>query len=166
MRWLAYFILAYLILGLQIGLRGQIMIGSAWPNLVLLGVIFIAINAPRDAALLGAFGLGVIQDLTTQQPLGVFALSYGLLAMFTVSTQQVVYRAHPLTHFSLALVGSLLTSLVMLLQGWIRGPVAPSAMALFYSALYTAALAPIVLGLLNRMRRAFSFQPARRKLRL
>jgi rod shape-determining protein MreD len=166
MRWLAYFILAYLILGLQIGLRGQIAIGQAWPNLVLLGVIFIAINAPRDAALLGAFGLGVIQDLTTQQPLGVFAFSYGLLAMFTVSTQQVVYRAHPLTHFSLALVGSLFTGIIMLLQGWIRGPVAPSPMALFYSALYTAVLAPIVLGLLGRVRRAFSFQSPRRKIRL
>jgi hypothetical protein len=39
-------------------------------------------------------------------------------------------------------------------------------MTLFYSALYTAILAPLVLGLLNRVKRAFSFQPPRRKIRL
>src|SRR5262245_5980935 len=163
MRWLAYYILAYIFLGLQLGLQGQIRIGSAWPNLVLLAVIFIAINAPRDAALLGCFGLGLLQDLTTQQPLGVFAFSYGLLAMFTVSTQQVVYRGHPLTHFSLALAGSLLTGVIMLLNVWIRGPRGDfTLMVMFYSAVYTALLGPIVLGLLQRMRRAFAFQSPRR----
>ena len=51
---------------------------------------------------------GVMQDLLTQTPLGLYALSYGLVGMFVVSTQEVVYREHPLTHFSLALVGGLL----------------------------------------------------------
>jgi rod shape-determining protein MreD len=165
MAWIPYFILAYLTLGLQIGLRGYFEIGQAWPNLVLLVAIFIAVNAPREAALLGCFMLGVMQDLATQQTLGLFAFSYGLVAMFTVSTQQVVYREHPLTHFTLALVGSILTSLVLVIHGWIyQGR--PSMMAMFYSALYTAVLAPVVLGVLQRMRRAFSFQPPRRKIRL
>jgi len=165
MRWLPYFILAYLVLGLQIGLRGHVTIGGAWPNLVMLAAIFIGINAPRDAALLGCLGLGLLHDLVTQQPLGLFAVTYGLLAMFTVSTQQVVYRAHPLTHVSLALVGGLLYGGIVLLHGWIRGPWL-SPMMLFYSALYTALLAPLVLGVLGRMRRAFWFQPGRRKIRL
>lgn len=166
MRWLSYFILAYLTLGLQIGLSDYLTIGSARPDLVLLAVIFIAINAPHDAALLGCLGLGIMQDLTTQNTLGLFALSYGLVAMFVVSTQQVVYRAHPLTHFSLALFGMLLTSLVLLLHAWIRGPERLSPMLMFYSALYTAVLAPILLGPLQRARRAFAFQPPRRKVRV
>jgi rod shape-determining protein MreD len=165
MRWLAYFILAYLMLGLQIGLSGHVRIGSAWPNLVLLAVIFIAVNAPRDAALLGSLGLGLMQDLTTQNTLGLFALSYGLIAMFTVGTQQVVYRGHPLTHFSLALIGGILSGVIMLIHGWVRGPRLPPMM-LFYSALYTAILAPLVLGLLQRIRRGFAFQPPRRRIRL
>jgi rod shape-determining protein MreD len=165
MRWLTYFILAYLTLGLQIGLAAHIAIGGARPNLVLLAVIFIAINAPRDAALLGCFVLGLLQDLTTQQPLGVFALSYGLVAMFTISTQQIVYRGHPLTHFSLALVGSFLTDAVILLHGWVRGP-RISPMLLFYSALYTAILAPIVLGILHQLKKAFAFQSPRRTVHL
>jgi rod shape-determining protein MreD len=165
MLWVPYFILAYLTLGLQIGLRGYFEIGQAWPNLVLLAVVFIAINAPREAALLACFMLGVMQDLATQQTLGLFSLSYGLVAMFTVSTQQVVYREHPLTHFTLALIGSLMTGAVLLIHGWIHPPRLP-AMAMFYSALYTAVLAPLVLGVLQRLRRAFAFQPARRKIRL
>jgi rod shape-determining protein MreD len=165
MRWLTYFILAYLTLGLQIGLSGHIAIGGVRPNLVLLAVIFIAINAPRDAALLGCFVLGLLQDLTTQQPLGIFALAYGLVAMFTISTQQIVYRGHPLTHFSLALVGSFLTDAVILLHGWVRGP-RISPMLLFYSALYTAILAPIVLGVLHQIKKAFAFQSPRRTVHL
>jgi rod shape-determining protein MreD len=165
LRWLTYFILAYLTLGLQIGLAAHIAIGGARPNLVLLAVIFIAINAPRDAALLGCFVLGCLQDLTTQQPLGIFALAYGLVAMFTISTQQIVYRGHPLTHFSLALVGSFLTDAVILLHGWVRGP-RISPMLLFYSALYTAILAPIVLGVLHQLKKAFAFQTPRRTVHL
>src|SRR5690554_3436804 len=107
MRWLTYFILAYVALGVQIGTSGFLRYQGAGPNFVLLAAIFIAINAPRDSALLGCFVLGAMQDLVTQQSLGLYAFSYGLVAMFVVSTQNLVYRAHPLTHFSLALVGGL-----------------------------------------------------------
>jgi len=166
MRWLPYFILAYIMLGLQSGLRGYVeLAGGAWPNLVLLAAIWIAINAPRDAALLGCFGLGLIQDLTTDRALGLFAFSYGLVAMFTVSTQQVVYRGHPLTHFSLAFFGSLLTSIILMIYSLVKHT-GESPMVLFYSSLYTAILAPIVLGVLGRIRRVFSFQPLRRKIRM
>jgi rod shape-determining protein MreD len=106
----------------------------------------------------------LLQDLTTNQPLGIYSLSYGLVAIFTVSTQQLVYRGHPLTHFSLALFAAMVTGIIICVQGWLRGP-AESAVRMFYIALYTAALAPLFIGGLNRIRRAFSFQPPRRKMR-
>jgi hypothetical protein len=105
MRWLAYVILAYVAVALQIGLGPFLRYKGAQPNLVLLAAVFIALNAPRDAALLGCFCLGLLQDLLTQQPPGLFALSYGLTAMVAVSVHQVIYREHPLTHFSVALFG-------------------------------------------------------------
>src|ERR1044071_3234499 len=114
MRLLAYLILAYVMLGLQLGLRGQIAIGSAWPNLVLLAVIFIAINAPRDAALLGCFGLGVLQDLLTQHPPGLFAFAYGVVGLAVAGTHQAVYREHPLTHFSMTLAGGIVVAIIIL----------------------------------------------------
>lgn len=179
MRWIAWFILAYVALGVQLGLGGYVRVGDASPNLVLLAVIFIAVNAPRDAALLGCFCMGAMQDLVTQQPLGLYALGYGLIAMFVVSTQTLVYKKHPLTHFSLGLVAGLMVAAVLLVHGWVRPP-APamltdtgaalpamrlSPVLLFKNALYTAVLAPFVLGFLQRLARIFSFEPSRRRLR-
>jgi rod shape-determining protein MreD len=180
MRWLAYFILAYLALALQIGLAPYLQYRGAAPNLVLLAAVFVALNAPRDAALLGCFCLGVMQDLVTQQQPGLFALSYGLIGMVIFSAHQVVYREHPLTHFSLALLGGVITTVVLLLHGWIHppSPRVPAAAGLpalpairlspgteFTRTLYTAVLAPVVLGVLQRMKKVFAFQPQRRKVR-
>ena len=174
MRWLTYFILAYVVLGLQVGLAPYVAYQGAAPNLVLLAVVFIAINAPRDAALLGCFSLGVLQDLMTQQPLGLFALSYGVLGMLIVNTQGVVYREHPLTHVSLALIGGVVTSTLLLVHGWVYppgprdGPLGPVRLSIateFTRLLYTAVLALPVLWALQRMKRLFNFQPPRRKVR-
>ena len=120
MRWLAYFILAYVAVALQIGLGPFLRYKGAQPNLVLLAAVFIALNAPREAALLGCLCMGLLQDLVTQQPPGLFALAYGLTAMVAVAVHQVVYREHPLTHFSLALVGGLITMTVLLVHGWVH----------------------------------------------
>ena len=188
MRWITYFILAYLALGLQVGLGAYVSYQGATPNLVLLAALFIAINAPRDAALLGCFGMGLMHDLLTQQPPGLFALSYGLVGLLAAGTQQAVYRDHPLTHFSAALAGGLVVAALVLLNGWVRppGPAVPlawvggvgptpatqisfaqvrlSPATEFTRAQYTAVLAPAALGLLVRVKRAFNFQQPRRKL--
>ena len=180
MRWFAYFILAYFAIALQVGLSPYIQYKNAAPNLVLLAAVFIALNAPRDAALLGCFCLGVLQDLVTQQQPGLYALSYGVMGMVVFSAHQVVYREHPLTHFSLALVGGVITAAVLLLHGWVHPPSpkvpagggSPALQAIRLSpateitrAAYTAVLAPLVLGALQRVTKVFSFQPQRRKVR-
>jgi rod shape-determining protein MreD len=175
MRWLPYFILAYVTLGLQIGLGDYVSWHVARPNLVLIAVLFVALHAPRDAALLGCFSLGLLQDLLSQHPPGLYALSYGLVAMLAVGLQHVVDRDHPLTHAGLALAGGLLTAVVIALHTWLRPPGARLAdgvalppvrgpvLPLFASAIYTALVAPGVLWVLHRFRRAFAFQGAYRK---
>lgn len=187
MRWFAYLILAYLALGLQVGMGDYVAFRGASPNLVLLAVIFLAINAPREAALLGCFGLGVMHDLLTQQTPGLYALSYGLVGLMASRTNQVVDRDHPLSHFTMTLGGGLLVAVVLLLHGWLYPPgpaetrwvggtsgapatqvavaaIRPSALVELLRVVYTALLAPVVLGVLQRIRRAFNFQPGRRKL--
>jgi rod shape-determining protein MreD len=161
MRWPAYFILAYVAIGLQIGLGEYLRVGGALPNLILLAVIFIAVNAPRDAALLGCFGIGAIQDLVGLHPLGLYALAYALVAMFVVSTQELVYRAHPITHFTLAFVGGILVAAVVCIHGWLQGP-REAVGSLLATALYTAILAPFLLGGLHLTRKAFAFSTRRR----
>ena len=179
MRWPAYFILAYVAIALQIGLAPFVRYRGAAPNLVLIAAVFIALHAPRDAALLGCFCLGVLQDLVTQQQPGLFALSYGLMAMLVFGANQVVYREHPLTHFTMVLIGGLITAAVLLLHGWIYppspksavpgGPVLPavrlSAATEMVRAAYTAVLAVALLWLLQRAKKAFAFQSQRRKIR-
>ncbi len=164
MRWISYFILAYLALGVQIALRGFFDIRYAVPNLVLLVVIFLAVNGGREAVLLGSFLLGLMQDLLTLHPMGTWAVTYSLVAMFVLSTQEIVYREHPLTHFSLALTGGILCGVVLTIHGWVypllhgKSGVHTGSVGYFTSAIYTALLAPIVLGILQRMRRAFAFR--------
>src|SRR3954454_375272 len=101
MRWLSYFILAYLALGAQVAVRPFVSVGEAVPNFLLVVVVFLAMNAPREPALLGCFFLGLMQDLLTLQALGTWATAYTLVAMLVLSLQEVVYGEHPLTHFSL-----------------------------------------------------------------
>jgi hypothetical protein len=62
----------------------------------------------------------------------------------------IVLWLHGLLHPAIVRSGELLVK--------VRPPIAP----LVYSTLYTALLSPIVLGLLQRTRRAFAFAPGRR----
>ncbi|MGD0540926.1 MAG: rod shape-determining protein MreD [Tepidisphaeraceae bacterium] len=177
MRPLSYFILAYIALGLQAGIARAMEWNTAGPNFVLLAVVFIALNAPRDTALLACFGLGAMQDLASGGSLGLFAFSYGLVALFIVAVQQAVYRRHPATHFMLVLIAGVLISVVLAIHGWLRPPGAEESaggqhlaavhapvLPLFYTAVYSAILAPFVLGGLQRISRVFRFRSARRRM--
>jgi len=102
--------------------------------------------------------------MLTLHPIGTWAVAYGLVGMFVASTQEVVYRGHPLTHFSLALLGGILCGVVLTFHEWVypmihgKGSGQGGAVALFAGALYTAILAPIVLGVLQRMKSTFGFR--------
>jgi rod shape-determining protein MreD len=157
---LAYLILAYLALGIQVGVSPFIRLGGAPPNFGLLAALFIALNAPREPAMLGCFGLGLMQDLLTQQTLGLYALSYGLIALLVIETQQMVLSDHPLTHVIVAFLAASLCAIVLLLYSIFRLPPAMrfDVGKLSLSTLYTTILAPFVLGFLQRIRKMFGFQ--------
>ena len=123
-----------------------------------------------DAALLGCLLLGFMQDLLTpNSPLGLNAFAYGVIAIFIVSTQEVVYKDHFLTHLTLGLASGLFYALLIYGHGWLyhsvmhpqyksdRVPGGP----LIGSAIYTAILAPLILALLRKIKRRFGFRPLR-----
>src|SRR3954453_12422463 len=101
MRWLPFFILAYVVLGVPGGIGSFVRLKGAELNLGLIAAVFVAANAPREPALLGAFFIGLFQDLLSLQPLGLYALSYGLVGLLVITARQVAYGDHPLTHFVL-----------------------------------------------------------------
>lgn len=177
MRWLSYFILAYVTLALQAGIARAMQWDGAEPNFVLLSVVFIALNAPRDVALLGCFLLGFMQDLTSQGTMGLYAFCYGVLTLLILAVRQGVYRRHPLSHFALVLVGGATTAIILAIHGWVRPPPAPAMAAgqalrtihpavlpLFYTAIYSAILAPLIIGGLQRLHGLFHFQSTRRRI--
>jgi rod shape-determining protein MreD len=167
MRWLSFFILAYIALGLEAGLARAIEWKNASPDFVLLAVVFIALSAPRDTALLAGFILGALHDLTGQGTLGLYAFSYGTAAVFIISVQQAVNRRHPLAQFVLTGFAGLIVAVIVSLHGLIRPPapgVHPPAMPLFYAAVYLAILAPFVLAGLQKIRGVFHFQSNRGRI--
>lgn len=163
MKWLPFFIFAYVMIGLQVGVSAYLQLNGAAPNLVLIAAVYIALNAPRRPALLGCFILGLIQDVLTLQPLGVYALGYSLLALFVLGIKDVVSRDHPASHFLVTFIGGLISGLVLLISGWIRHN-APGIGQVLLTSLYSAILAPLVLLLLRRVRGVFSFTAPRRRL--
>lgn len=168
MRWLSFFILAYLALGLEAGLARAIEWQNAAPNFVLIALVFIALGAPRDAALLGCFILGALHDFASQGTLGLLAFTYGLCGAMIVSLQSAVNRKHPLTHFIFALLAGLLAATILALHGWIRPPLEQLGRApiwpLFSSAVYSAVIAPPLIFGLQKMSKVFRFQSSRRRM--
>ena len=116
----------------------------------------------RSAALLGSVLMGLMQDILTTTPLGTYGFAYGMVALLIVSVQQVVHREHPVTHFSLSLIGSIMTGLVLMGVGWRHGSM-PAVLALLVQSLLTAALSVPVVWLLMRFRKAFAFDGSRRR---
>ena len=171
MRWPIYFILAYFAVALQIGIGSHFTVWGARPNLVMIAVVFIAMHAPRDAALLGCFALGIMQDLTTADPsrLGLYGLAYGLFALMIGGYGTPAVRGNPIMHFVLTLMCGIVTAFVVLLHGWLHrfthGIPMPIG-TMLWSAAYSALLAPFILVPLNRLRRLFAFEPPRRRMRM
>ncbi|MBC8105785.1 MAG: rod shape-determining protein MreD [Anaerolineae bacterium] len=171
MRWPIYFILAYFAVALQIGIGGHFRVWGAVPNLVMIAVVFIALHAPRDAALLGCFALGIMQDLTTADPsrLGLYGLAYGLFALMIGGYGTPQVRGNPIMHIVLTLMCGIVTAFIVLLHGWLHRftdgiPMPISTM--LWSAVYTSLLSPLILVPLNRLRRLFAFEPPRRRMRM
>jgi rod shape-determining protein MreD len=168
MNWVVYSIFAYLIIAMQLALGDLLAWRGASPNLVLSVAVFITMHARREEGLLGAFILGVLQDLVSQQPAGLYAFSYGLVGLFVVGARPAVYRDHPLTHLFVTLAGGLLTGAITLLNEWAY-PVLhtvtdwpqPSILGVLYGACYSAILAILLLGVLARLKPAFGFRAVR-----
>jgi rod shape-determining protein MreD len=130
--------------------------------------VFVAMHAKREEGLLGAFSLGIVQDLVSQQPAGLYAFSYGLVGLFVIGARPAVYRDHPLTHLFVALAGGLLTGAVILLSEWaypVLHPAIdwpkPSVLRVLSGAGYSAVLAPLLLGMMARIKPVFGFRNVR-----
>ncbi len=176
MRWIPFLILAYVMLGVQLGVGAFVSFRGVSPNLLLLVVIFISLHARREEAMLGSFLLGAIQDLVSIQPIGLFAFSYGLVAVLVCWSVESVRRTHPLTHLSLTFIGGSIMGMVLIVHDYFR-PVGPAGnvggtvlhavrigpRVIAVSVIYTTLLSPFVIGLLQLANPLFAFESSNRR---
>ena len=171
MRWFTFFIVSYLMLGVQLGAGSFISYRDVSPNLPLLVVIFISLNASKNAALLGSFVIGCMQDLGTLQPLGLFAFAYGIISLLIVSSVESVRRSHPLTHLSFTFLAGILLGMLLIVHdffkptgasvvygGTVIGALRIGPRVVAVSVIYTTLLAPLVIGLLQLAQSLFAFE--------
>lgn len=178
MRWSAIFLLAYVALGVQLGAGAFAPVRGVTPDLMLVIVVFVAFNAGRSQAALAGVLLGAMQDLVTLQPFGLYAFAYGAVAWSATRATDLVRRGHPLTHLAFVLAGGLMTGVILVVHDGFR-PTVPAVVSggavvravrigprvVIVSAVYSAMLAPFIIGPLMRLNRLFGFDAGHRRHR-
>lgn len=153
-------------LGFQLGLGSFAAYRGVSPDLLLLVVIFISLNAPQQEAMLGSFLLGAMQDLITLQPMGLFAFSYGIISMLVSAAGESVRRTHPLTQIAMTFLGSSLMGMLLIVHDYFRpidGTVRIGPRVATVMVIYTTMLSPLVIGLLQLFHGLFAFDSDSRR---
>lgn len=130
-------LLAWLLLGLEIGLRGSLRLWSpeVSPNFVFILVVFIAMCGPPRAAAWWGIGGGLLVDLTTPIALktagpagivlGPHAIAYLLGVQLVLAMRGVMIRRNPLTLGFLSLCAGVVAHVVLVAVFWVRAKFDP-----------------------------------------
>jgi cell shape-determining protein MreD len=170
----AFIILAWLFIGLELGLKDALALGQGniAPSFVYCLLTFVAMfsQAPRPTWV--AMALGLLMDLTARVPLrdgagtatiiGPHVLAFVLSVQLVTSLRGVVIKRNPLTVGFLAMLGSLVAQVALVaiysIRLWWNDPIFPATaspsgelFARLASAPYTGALGVLVAALLFPM---------------
>ena len=165
MRTASFFILVYVAIGIQLGLSGVATIKGVSPNLLLPTVVFIALHLPRQSAVLGAFFAGLMQDLSSMQPPGIYAVSYGVSAVLITRAADGVRRGHVLTWVSMTLLTGVICGSVILLHDVLRSSVdgvRVGPRTVLVSVLFSTLISPPVIWVLRAVYKWIGPDPGRR----
>lgn len=117
MNWIAFGFIAWLMLGLELGLTGLLEIGTPRiaPSFVMAFAVFVATFAPPRVAQWGCLILGLLVDLTFPVELtggrqatlaGPYALGYLLACQLVLTMRGVMIRRNPLAVGALAIMAA------------------------------------------------------------
>lgn len=156
MRWISFAIIAVICLTLHTTVAQRLAVWGAWPDVILVAVVFFAMHARKWDAVIAGWTLGVLADLASLERFGLLSLTYALVALTVQSSRDWMFRYHPLTHFSVTFVAGLATQGVFFMYATLM---TDSAIAQPWSsvggpvgiALYSAACAPPVHAVLMRL---------------
>ncbi len=179
MNWPVFALLAWLLLGVQLGLvdAAHLDYTKIAPQVPIILVVFVALWAPLPHVLGAGITMGVLYDLLYVQQLrgggdvvvvGPFALGFALAAYTVVLTRALVFRRNILTVVVLTLVGTALaeivaTGLLAIRSLYDASLVYPNPLGKLgvgiARALYTALAAFAIAPLLGALRPVFGFPP-------
>ena len=177
MNWVVFLLVAWVTMGLELGLRPSIQLGDSGmaPSFALILVAYIALAAPRQTALWAAMFIGVLLDLTSERLassnlgtltiVGPAALGCMLGASAVANVRAMVYRRNPLTMLVLATMMSVIAQIVIVAclaaRSWWDPALAfharPELAARIGSAAYTGVAALVVGPVLNFLTPLFGF---------
>lgn len=125
MSWVVFIVGAWLMLGLELGLKDSLSLGSAGvaPSFLAIYAVFVACSAPPRAAQWSCLILGALMDLTSPFArvdagssfvvLGPNALGAILMCQLVLAVRGLMFRRNPLTIAFLSCVGFALWQLLM-----------------------------------------------------
>ncbi len=113
MRWLVPGLLGCAVA--QEVLLPPLCVWGVRPDLFLLLVFFLSLQASPEGATLAGFFIGLCQDALSGGPLGLRAFSFALLGFLCARLGQAMYTDKPLAQFWLLLGGSAGTGLLTLI---------------------------------------------------
>lgn len=174
MNWLAFTAAAYIAYALQGGLAPLWTLGGVTPNLLLVLMIFVGLQAPRPVTLVAALLLGLLMDLRPS-PLpggaaliGPHALGFLVGGYATLQLRSLLFRGSVISLVVMTLLVGGFTALTEVLLYSLRGlpllagepmPWRPLTQLLIrgQGLLYTAAVAVPAGLLLNATRKYWGF---------
>lgn len=166
MRWVLYLLLAIAVLTAQSTLSPHAELLGARPDWLLILVVFTALHARRSDAVLSAWLTGMAADLMTVERCGLIAMTYVLITMIIVAIRESLFRDRPLTQFLVTLAACAAVHCAWFIYRRILyRSVQPAfddfVVGVLFVAAYTALWAPLIHGVLHRMRKLLGFSAPR-----
>jgi len=170
MKWRAFIILAIVMIVCQTTIVPAMAIYSVRPNWMFVLAVHYALWGPWPDAAIGAWLLGLMIDLQTVSQaghVGLYAFLFGGSAWAILRIRQVFFRDHALTQLLVTGIFALLIELVVeVYRQWgAEASTASIFMPALFTALYTAAWAPYLHWLLNRLKRWTGLNTASKRYR-
>lgn len=161
MRWMPFAILLYLTTALQVSLSPFFAVHGISFDLMVILAVHYALLARAGDAQIACWIIGFAADLTSlnyqnHSNIGIHAIAFGLLGLAIVNLRELTFRDSVVTQLLLTFVGKLLVAtivslhMVYVLGEWSR--LGQLFLMGFYSAIYTALVAPYGHWFLKKLR--------------
>jgi len=143
MRWFRFAVLTLIATLLQAGLLVHL---SIKPDLLLILLVFFAINCKNTDVIITSFTIGFAADITPGSTMGPQIISFGLFGTLLAEVHNiVVIKKMPYQSLAIFIIGFLTAALAYFLSFLKAGPVIANIYTeLFWTPLYSAIVGPFL----------------------